>query len=187
MDRPGASPAAPAGVPDTRDDDGLIERAIGRYSVALRVFLRTKLGSFEDEVEDAAQETWERLLRYRHVQQAEIPRALVMRIATSVVADRAGYNASRQAHRHMSVDDVELVSADATPERCALAGEDIAIMAAAIPQMPARCRDVFLLSRVKGMKHHEIASLLGISVKAVEKNIARALAVCRHLAGTRPR
>lgn len=183
MDRPSTSPVMPACATDN-SDDGLIERAIVRYSVSLCAFLRSKMGALEDEVQDAAQETWERLLRYRHAPQAEIPRALVMRIAASVVADRACYNASRHRHLHLSVDDVELVSAEATPERCVLAGQHVAIMEAAIPQMPARCQEVFLLSRVKGMKHHEIASLLGISVKAVEKSIARALAVCRQIAGT---
>ena len=41
--------------------------------------------------------------------------------------------------------------------------------------LPDRCREVFLMSRMDGMKNKEIAQALGISEKAVEKHITRAL------------
>jgi len=45
----------------------------------------------------------------------------------------------------------------------------------AINGLPERCREVFELSRYDGMKNHEIAGKLGISVKAVEGHISKAL------------
>ncbi len=44
-----------------------------------------------------------------------------------------------------------------------------------IGQLPERCREVFLLSRFKGLKNREIADKLGISTTAVEKHISKAL------------
>lgn len=44
-----------------------------------------------------------------------------------------------------------------------------------IESLPERCREVFMLSRYQEMKNREIAEKLGISVKAVEANITRAL------------
>lgn len=41
--------------------------------------------------------------------------------------------------------------------------------------LPARSREVFILSRFKGMKNKEIADMLKISTTAVEKHIAKAL------------
>jgi RNA polymerase sigma-70 factor, ECF subfamily len=41
--------------------------------------------------------------------------------------------------------------------------------------LPERCREVFQLSRVTGLKNREIAEKMGISAKAVEKHIARAM------------
>ncbi|KZC23840.1 hypothetical protein RHOFW104T7_11875 [Rhodanobacter thiooxydans] len=158
----------------------LVERAIHRYDAAVRGFLRWKMGVDEDEVQDAMQETYERLLRYRHSEWAELPRALVMRIAASVVIDRARHRASRHAGLHVSVDDFDLESGEATPERRVLAQEDVALVREAIRDMPGRCREVFVLSRIKGMSYQEIADQLSISVKAVEKNISRALILCRH-------
>ena len=46
-----------------------------------------------------------------------------------------------------------------------------------------RCREVFELSRVHGLKYGEIADTLGISVKAVEAQMGKALRTLReHLA-----
>ena len=40
--------------------------------------------------------------------------------------------------------------------------------------LPERCREVFLLHRVESLSYSQIAARCGISVSAVEKNIARA-------------
>ncbi len=41
--------------------------------------------------------------------------------------------------------------------------------------LPERCREVFQLSRITGLKNREIAEKLDISLKAVEKHITRAV------------
>jgi RNA polymerase sigma-70 factor (ECF subfamily) len=46
--------------------------------------------------------------------------------------------------------------------------------------LPNRCLTVFRLSRLEGMKNLEIAVRLGISLKAVEKQISKALQIYRH-------
>jgi len=46
---------------------------------------------------------------------------------------------------------------------------------AAISELPEKCQLVFSLSRYEGMTNKEIADHLDVSVKAVEKHIARAL------------
>ena len=45
--------------------------------------------------------------------------------------------------------------------------------------LPAKCRNVFRLSRLEGKSNREIADLLGLSVKTVENQINRALKVFR--------
>lgn len=45
--------------------------------------------------------------------------------------------------------------------------------------LPARSRQVFMMSRFEGLKNREIAEQLGISVKVVEKHITKALAIFR--------
>jgi RNA polymerase sigma-70 factor (ECF subfamily) len=49
----------------------------------------------------------------------------------------------------------------------------------AIAGLPDRCREVFELSRIRGLKYTEIATELGISVKTVEAQMGKALRVMR--------
>lgn len=49
-------------------------------------------------------------------------------------------------------------------------------VALVMESLPARCREVFRLSRFQHKKNREIAALLHISTTAVEKHIAKALA-----------
>ena len=44
-----------------------------------------------------------------------------------------------------------------------------------IDELPEKCRAVFSLSRIEGMKNAEIAEHLDVSVKTVEKHIGKAL------------
>ena len=49
----------------------------------------------------------------------------------------------------------------------------------AIAELPTRCREVFELSRVQGLKYTEIAEAMGISVKTVEVQMGKALRILR--------
>jgi RNA polymerase sigma factor (sigma-70 family) len=51
----------------------------------------------------------------------------------------------------------------------------------AIAGLPDGAREVFLLNRMDGLKYREIAVLLNISQKAVEKRMHRALVELREL------
>jgi RNA polymerase sigma-70 factor (ECF subfamily) len=52
-------------------------------------------------------------------------------------------------------------------------------LAAAVAELPARCREVFELSRVQGLSYAEIAGVLAISTKTVENQMGKALRVLR--------
>jgi len=51
--------------------------------------------------------------------------------------------------------------------------------AKALEQLPPDCRKIFELSRFEGLKYHEIAERLNISIKTVETQMSRALARIR--------
>lgn len=44
-----------------------------------------------------------------------------------------------------------------------------------IQDLPDRCREVFMLSRMNGLKNKEIAEKLDINIKNVERHLNRAL------------
>ncbi len=62
-----------------------------------------------------------------------------------------------------------------TPEEIILTKELEQFLDRAVEQLPERCREIFKLVRLKGMKYKEVAGILDISVKTVENQIAIAI------------
>jgi RNA polymerase sigma-70 factor, ECF subfamily len=63
-----------------------------------------------------------------------------------------------------------------TPMEAAELGDKIE---AAIASLPEKCRQVFELSRIEGLKYGEIAAKMNISVKTVEAQMSKALGIMR--------
>jgi RNA polymerase sigma-70 factor (ECF subfamily) len=57
----------------------------------------------------------------------------------------------------------------------AAADEVTRAVTAAVDKLPARCREIFMMSREAGLTYSEIANALGISIKTVETQMGRAL------------
>lgn len=110
---------------------------------------------------------------------------LVLESTLAAYLHRSARNRALNHVRH------ERVTRRAEPELSAAAGapaspdhgvrqEEIdGAVRAAIAALPARCREVFELSRVQGLRYAEIASVMDISVKTVEAQMAKALRVLR--------
>jgi RNA polymerase sigma-70 factor (family 1) len=49
----------------------------------------------------------------------------------------------------------------------------------AMGSLPEKCRTYFLLNRIDGLKYHEIAENMGVSEKAVEKQISKAMKILK--------
>jgi RNA polymerase sigma-70 factor (ECF subfamily) len=61
------------------------------------------------------------------------------------------------------------------PQRILGGKEDLHAATAALLRLPERTRTVFILRRLEGRRHRDIAMQLGISVSAVEKHMVRAI------------
>ena len=57
---------------------------------------------------------------------------------------------------------------------------------AALATLPPKCRDIFLLAKLKGMKYKEIAEQLAVSEKTVENQMSKAIRLLRDYAATCP-
>ena len=65
------------------------------------------------------------------------------------------------------------------PDAEMLGGELERAIAASLASLPENCREVFEMSRTQGLRYAEIADVLDISVKTVEKRMGQALAELR--------
>lgn len=97
----------------------------------------------------------------------------------SVYNRTLNYIRNTPKHIQVSPEDEELsaylVSQEKEPEYWLILDELDKEIKNLIDQLPTQCRNVFLMSRQEEMKNKEIAEKLGISVKAVEKHISKAI------------
>jgi len=86
--------------------------------------------------------------------------------------------------RRRSVPDVVEMAGTSTPADAETMASELKIaIEQAMASLTPRCREVFQLSRERGLKYSEIATTLGVSVKAVEAQMGKALRTMReHLA-----
>ena len=158
-----------------------VKDLMARYHNSLLSFLRTRL-RVADDAADIAQEAYIRMLQYEGSCEVRSPSSLLFRVAINIANDQSRTEQVRHAADHCSLDDVELDSGMASPEREVAAGQELDQLFRRIETLPPKCRQVFLLSRVHCLTYPEIARHCGISVKMVEKHISHALTLCMQAA-----
>ncbi len=158
-----------------------LAEAVEAYYDDLRRFLRRRTGS-PSMADDVVQETWLRA----HASDAALPdnpRAYLYRMAGNMAVDHVRRARVRQggaeaaSQEDLAPDQVPGPGAD--PLEAVISQKELAALEAAVRELPARCREVFLLYRGQGLTMREIARRLSISDKTVEKHIARAMVHCR--------
>lgn len=137
--------------------------------------------SSEEEAKDIVQDCFVRLWRMR----AEIDRSRARGLVFMMVR-----NDCLNALKHRAVVsnfERETILAESSrdyvfnadycdsPETMGIYEELKAIIRAEVDKLPARSREVFILSRFNGMRNNEIAAYLGISEPAVHKHLSRAV------------
>jgi RNA polymerase sigma-70 factor (ECF subfamily) len=133
------------------------------------------------DVEDLVQEVFTRIVARDDTRPVENLSGYVFQTAASVLADRGRRRLSRQADAHQEFDPAHHGDDELDPERVLSGKQRLRAATAALLSLPERTRTIFVLHRLEGYKHREIAEQLGISVSAVEKQIIRAV---QHLAKT---
>jgi len=130
-----------------------------------------------DAAEEVAQLVMHELWSRRHVLDADLSiRAYLLRS----VRNRALNHLRHLRVRRESEAEVEaLYDAPQASDQPVIAKELAAAVQIAFKDLPPRCREIFELSRVHGLKYAEIAETLAISEKTVEAQMGKALRIMR--------
>lgn len=142
----------------------------------LSTWLRKKLGNSFDAA-DLAHDTFVRLMAGRRREEAGTePRALLAHIAKGLVADH---------WRRRAVEDAYLAAVAQVPaaeapsqEARAIILETLHAIDAALRSLPARTREIFLLSQFDGLGYDDIARLLRVSLSTVKRHMQAAFSAC---------
>lgn len=104
------------------------------------------------------------------------PRAYIFRVATNIALDILRRE-TRERRRFVALDDAPEAVEVPVPsvERSIEQRERLALLRGAIDELPPRCREVFVLHKLDGLSHADVAERLGISRNMVEKHVIRAM------------
>lgn len=132
--------------------------------------LRRRLDSPED-AQELAQEAFLRVLRYRHCGLESLT-YLLIRTALNLAASHRARSSGKWVY--VQLESRDLVSEAPSPEDALAQDQRMRLTLCAVEALPTRCREVFLLRLLHGMRQREIAQRCGISTRMVEMHLARA-------------
>ncbi len=155
-------------------DDAVLAALVDEYAGALYRVAYSVLRNPAD-AEDAVQEAFLRVLRHRHtLGEVRDHRVWLIRIVWNIVLDR-----KRRAKTRPETDDVAelarvLPSTGLSAEEAAAAAQHHAHVLSCVERLPAKERQVLLLSAFDELSSVEIATVLGITESSVRSRLFRA-------------
>ncbi len=167
---------------DTNGETDLAARSRALRGALTRYFQRRLPDA--NEVDDLVQEVFLRIVRRGDSQDLDRFEGYVFETAASVLKDRFRRRRVRMSASHVSFEPDLHGQTDVSPEQTILAREALRSTTRAIMALPERTRTIFVLRRLEGLTHPEIARRLGLSLSAVEKHMQRAAKHLLSLGGT---
>jgi RNA polymerase sigma-70 factor (ECF subfamily) len=160
-------------------DRTALARLVRRYQVPLYNFALRQVRSGSG-AEDLVQETFRRVVQHaNHFERAAPFKAWIYAIARNLSLDVLR---SRESRQHRSLDDPDMVPAEAaladpnaSVERAAVSAEIRGRVLAAIDLLPDEQREVFLLREVCDLRFAEIAKVVNESENTVKSRMRYAL------------
>lgn len=172
---------------------GLINRVVSSGSVITSTFIEHNkfmkkfLARFlpcEQDIEDVVQEVYIRAVKAedeRHSQGKSIdqPKAFLFTIAKNLALNELNRK-SRQSTQYIE----ECMPNVIEPHGESLESEhnaelSLGVYCEAVAALPEKCRKVYLLRKVHGLPHKEIAKQMNISLSSVEKYLKMGIVSCR--------
>ena len=149
---------------------------------ALRSFFARRLRN-PQLADDLVQDVMVRMHARKGTAPIENLEAYIFQTASSVLRDHVRRERVRGVVIGAEPADFENIGVELGPDRVLQAKDEIARVVQALNELPERTRDIFLMRRYEGLAYSDIACRIGISVSALEKHMAKAVAHLAHRLG----
>jgi RNA polymerase sigma-70 factor (ECF subfamily) len=145
---------------------------------SLKRFIARFFSSPQD-IEDVAQEAYLRAFNAEKAgEQVRSPKAFLFRIAKNVALNELARKSRLLTDYIEDSTAQDVLDTGSSTEGQAMDQEKLAMFCRAVASLPVQCRRAFLMRKVYGLSHKEIAEQLGISISTVEKHVASGLLRC---------
>ena len=163
-------------IPENTCGEAVFKQLFFEQSRGLRNFLFYKCGN-QELAEDIMQEAFLRLWKKCDQVPPQKAKSFLFTVANNLFLDEVKH---QKVVQQFKIKPLSSAFAE-SPEFLLEEKEFEHQLEKAIEALPEKSRVVFLLNRIDQLKYKEIAAMLGISVKAVEKRMHKALIELRKL------
>jgi len=178
----GASSASPATASGSRaqEREAWFRCQVQPHEQGLRRYLSAQFRSLSDAIDDLVQESYLRILHAYERGPVVSPRGLLFTIARNVARDLLRRRGVGAAFSVTESDALRVLPAEDVPgpSESASRSQEYGLLAAAIAELPPRCREVLVLRKFEHLSQREIAQRLRISEHTVEAQLTKALHRC---------
>jgi RNA polymerase sigma-70 factor (ECF subfamily) len=134
-----------------------------------------------ETAQDLVQESYMILARTADDAVVDHPRGFLYRTAGNLALDHLRHN--KIVARHVEAELANDTATQSSVESEFSKAQWQTLLHQAIDELPPRCRDVFILHKIRGLSYREVTTMLAISESAVEKHIIKGLLHCRKRLG----
>ena len=159
--------------PSLKGDTRELEKLYNLFRKPLLRFFRLKLPPDEDP-EDNVQAVFRRLVEIEGRPQTEFTRWFIFKIANNMVVDRFRWLGRQKTDSIDGLPGQELADQSPLQDQVFEGKERLSDFQKRLEKLPPRCKQVFLLHRVYGYSHKEVAAHMDISISTVEKHMIKA-------------
>jgi RNA polymerase sigma-70 factor (ECF subfamily) len=167
----------------SRERAAWLGRHIFPHEAVLRQWLARRPAGAGMDIDDIVQESYAVLAGLAHVDHIRNPRNYLFEVAKSVILQALRKSRVVSIDALMSAEVMEIPEDAPSPECVAADRQELAQVSALIGALPARCREVFVLRKLRGYSQRETAERLGIAESTVEKHMIKALAMLTNAIG----
>ena len=150
----------------------------GRWGHPIRSWFTARDTPPKSDVDDLAQEVFDRLRRYGDDIAVDNPQGYLFRIAANVANEWRDRARSRSANDRGWLDQLQIDPVEPS-DNAAFQARVSKHMQGAVNTLPKRQRDVLLLHVNEGLTYKQIADRLGITYRIVLRDLTRAYGALR--------
>lgn len=171
---PPVSPAAPAsGVSAAK----WFTEEVHVHAAPLRSYLRGAFPSVRD-VDDVVQESFLRVWKARTLEPIRFSKSFLFKVARHLAIDHIRHKGASPLISVTEIESLSVLDERASVSDRAGTNEEVEMLIEAIDALPARCREIVMLRKLRGLSQKEIALRLGISEQTVQVQVVRGVKRC---------